>query len=302
MDRLEAMRAFQRVVETGSFSAVARERRVAQPTISKQIAALEAHLGTQLLNRTSRSLSLTESGQEFYEAASKLLADLEAAESRIGRRQASPSGLLRVTLSAGFGRMHVVPLLPAFLAQYPDVAVDIVISDRFLDLVEEGLDLAVRIGQLNDSSLIARRIGFSGRRTVATSSYLDRHGVPLAPQDLIHHEAIAHVFRGTPQDWRFQGPEGPVEIQPSGRVRANDAENIRQAVLSGLGIAHVPAWLFHTEIQRGEVRVLLENWQPPADPIHAVYPAARRPATKTRVFIDYLADAFAKQPHFVQSR
>ena len=298
MDRLQAIAAFQRVVETGSFSVVARERRVAQPTISKQIAALEAHLGAQLLNRTSRSLSLTEVGQEFYEAASKLLADLDAAESRIGRRQASPSGLLRVTLSAGFGRMHIVPLLPAFLARYPDVAVDITISDRFLDLVEEGLDVAIRIGNLNDSSLIARRLGSSGRRTVAAQSYLDRRGVPLSPLDLAHHEAIAFVFRGTPQDWRFRGPDGPVEIQPSGRLRANDAENIRQAVLSGFGIAHAPAWLFHAEIQRGEVKVLLENWQPPTDPIHAVYPSARRPATKTRVFIDYLAEAFAKQPHF----
>jgi DNA-binding transcriptional LysR family regulator len=300
MDRLDAIAAFQRVVETGSFSAVARERRVAQPTISKQIAALEAHLGAQLLNRTSRSLSLTEAGQEFYEAASRLLADLEAAESRIGRRQASPSGVLRVTLSAGFGRMHVVPLLPAFLALYPEIAVDITISDRFLDLVEEGLDLAIRIGHLNDSSLIARRLGFSGRRTVATQSYLDRHGIPLSPQDLAHYEGIAFVFRGTPQDWRFRGPDGPMEIRPAGRVRANDAENIRQAVLSGLGIAHVPAWLFHAEIRRGEVKVLLEKWQPPADPIHAVYQAARRPATKTRVFIDYLADAFAKQRHFSQ--
>jgi LysR family transcriptional regulator for bpeEF and oprC len=297
LDRLNAIRAFQRVVETGSFSAVAREKGVAQPTISKLVAALEAHLGAQLLNRTSRSLSLTEAGQDYYEASSKLLADLDAAESRIGRRQTAPSGLLRVTLSAGFGRMHVVPLLPAFFALYPEVAVDIAISDRFVDLVEEGLDLAIRIGHLNDSALIARRIGSSTRRTVASQSYVDRYGTPVSPQDLTHHECIAFVFRGAPQEWRFRGPDGPVDIQPAGRLRANDAENIRQAVLSGLGITHAPGWLFHTEIQRGEVKVLLADWRPPAEPISAVYQATRRPSTKTRVFIDYLAEALARQPH-----
>jgi len=297
LDRLDAIRAFQRVVETGSFSAVAREKGVAQPTISKLVAALEAHLGAQLLNRTSRSLSLTEAGQDYYEASSKLLVDLDAAESRIGRRQAAPSGLLRVTLSAGFGRMHVVPLLPAFFALYPEVAVDITISDRFVDLVEEGLDLAIRIGHLNDSALIARRIGSSMRRTVASQSYLDRHGTPLSPQDLTHHQGITFVFRGAPQEWRFRGPDGPVDIEPSGRLRANDGENIRQAVLSGLGIAHAPGWLFHTEIQRGEVKVLLADWQTQAEPISAVYQATRRQSTKARVFIDYLAEAFARQPH-----
>lgn len=298
MDRLDAMRAFQRVVETGSFSAVARERGVAQPTISKQIAALESHLGAQLLNRTSRSLSLTESGQEFYEATSKVLADVDAAESRIGRRQAAPSGVLRVTLSAGFGRMHVVPVLPEFLGRYPELSIDIVISDRFLDLVQDGLDLGVRIGHLDDSSLIARRVGLSGRRTVASQNYLRRHGMPLGPADLAHHECIAFVFQGAARDWRFEGPDGPTAVRPSGRVRANDAESIRQAVLSGLGIAHAPAWLFHREIASGEVKALLDDWRPAPEPINAVRPASRLPSTKTRVFIEFLADALARQPCF----
>jgi DNA-binding transcriptional LysR family regulator len=298
MDRLEAMRAFQRVVETGSFSAVARERGVAQPTISKQILALETHLGAQLLNRTSRSLSLTEAGQEFYEVASKLLAELDAAESRIGRRQAAPSGVLRVTLSAAFGRMHVTPLLPAFLVRYPEVSVDVGISDRYLDLVEDRLDLAIRIGDLEDSSLIARRIGYSGRRTLASQGYLDRCGAPVGPTDLAGHECIAFVFQGAAQEWRFEGPDGAVSVRPLGRVRANDAENIREAVLSGLGIAHAPAWLFDREIASGDVKVLLEGWRPPAEPINALHPATRRPSTKIRVFVDFLADALSDQPCF----
>jgi LysR family transcriptional regulator for bpeEF and oprC len=298
MDRLDAMRAFQRVVETGSFSAVARERGVAQPTISKQIAMLESHLGAQLLNRTSRSLSLTESGREFYEATSKLLADLDAAESRIGRRQAAPSGVLRVTLAAGFGRMHIIPLLPEFLGRYPELSIDIVISDRFLDLVEEALDLAVRIGHLDNSSLIARRIGFSGRRTVASQTYLRRHGAPLGPPDLAHHDCIAYVFQGAAQDWRFEGPDGLIVIHPSGRVKANDAESIRQAVLSNLGVAHAPAWLFSREIASGEVKVLLEEWRTAPEPINAVHPASRLPSTKVRLFIEFVADALARQPCF----
>jgi LysR family transcriptional regulator, regulator for bpeEF and oprC len=298
MDRLDAMRAFHRVVETGSFSAVARERGVAQPTISKQIAALESHLGAQLLNRTSRSLSLTESGQEFYEATSKVLADLDAAESRIGRRQAAPSGMLRVTLSAGIGRMHVIPALPEFLGRYPELSIDIVISDRFLDLVGEGIDLAVRIGQLDDSSLIARRIGSSGRRTFASQTYLRRHGAPQEPTDLARHDCIAFVFQGAAQDWRFEGPDGPVMVRPSGRIRSNDAETIRQAVLSGLGIAHAPSWLFHREIASGEVKTLIEEWRPAPDPINAVHPAARLPSTKIRVFTEFLTDILMRQPHF----
>jgi LysR family transcriptional regulator for bpeEF and oprC len=298
MDRLEAMRAFQRVVETGSFSAVARERGVAQPTISKQILALEAHLGAQLLNRTSRSLNLTEAGQEFYEATSKLLAELDAAESRIGRRQAAPSGVLRVTLSAAFGRMHVIPLLPAFFIRYPEVSVDIVVSDRFLDLVEDGLDLAIRIGNLEDSSLIARRIGYSRRHTLASQGYLDRCGAPVGPTDLVHHECIAFVFQGAAQEWRFEGPDGAVSVRPLGRVRANDAENIREAVLSGLGIAHAPAWLFDKEIASGDVNVLLEGWRPPAEPINALHLATRRPSTKIRVFVDFLANALSDQSCF----
>ncbi|HLJ00898.1 MAG TPA: LysR family transcriptional regulator [Bradyrhizobium sp.] len=297
MDRLASMRAFQRVAETGSFSIVARESGVAQPTISKQISALEKYLGAQLLNRTSRNVGLTEAGQEFYQAISKLLADLDVAESRIGRRQAAPSGTLRATLSAGFGHMHIMPLLPAFLDRYPEISFDIVISDRFLDLVEDGLDVAIRLGHLEDSSLIARRIGFSRRLAVAGRNYLDRYGAPVTPADLSDHECIGCVFHGTIQEWRFDGAEGTVIIPPSGRVRANDAENIRQAVLSGLGVAHAPGWLFHKEIASGEVQVLFDGWLTPAEPIHAVRTATRQPSTKVKVFIDFLAEAFSRHPY-----
>jgi LysR family transcriptional regulator for bpeEF and oprC len=169
MDRLDAIKIFVRVVESGSFSAVARELGVGQPAISKQVASLEAHLGAQLLMRTSRNLSLTEAGRDFYESASRLIGDLEAAESRVGRGQASPAGLVRVTAAHAFSRQYVVPQLPKFLARYPDISVEMLVSERTSNLVEEGIDLAIRNGALADSSLVARKIGSSPVVLVAST-------------------------------------------------------------------------------------------------------------------------------------
>lgn len=293
MDQLVAIRMFQRVVETGSFSAVAREFGVAQPTISKQVAALETHLGAQLLHRTSRRLSLTEPGREYYEATATVLADLEAAAQRVGRRQTSPSGLLRLALPAGFGRLHVVPLLPAFLERCPDLALDIVVSDRFIDLIEEGVDLAIRIGELRDSSLIAKRLGSSPRRTLASAAYLDRRGEPLAPDELAQHDCVVFTVGSAPRAWRYEGVDRPIELTPRGRVRANDAETVRRAVLSDLGIALAPTWLFADELAAGTVRAVMPGYQAAPMPIHAVFPATRRAPSKVRVAVDFLTETFA---------
>lgn len=293
--RLEVMRAYRRVVDAGSFSAAARELGVAQPTISKQVAALEAHLGAQLLNRTSRQLNPTEAGQDYYEAVCRLLDDLDAAEQRIGRRHAAPAGLLRTTLPAAFGRMHVIPMLPAFLARYPDISVEVVIADRYLDLVEDGIDLAVRIGHLGDSSLIAKPIGMSARRTFASMAYLSRRQPPQTPADLIAHDRIVFAFQGAPQPWRFRRPGGEsFEVTTPARIRANDAEAVRAAVMQGLGVAQAPIWLFQSEIATGEVALVLDAWRPDAEPVQAVYPQARQAPSKVRVFIDFLTKHLAR--------
>src|ERR1700756_2098539 len=184
MDRLEGIKIFVRVVESGSFSAVARELGARQPAISKQGAALEEHLGAQLLMRTSRSLSLTEAGRDFYESAVRLMSDLEAAESRIGSGQASPSGVVRVTAAHAFSRLYVVPKLPLFRERYPKVVVEMLVSERTSNLVEEGIDLAIRNGALSDSSLVARKIGVSAIIAVASTEYLERKGEPRRPSDL----------------------------------------------------------------------------------------------------------------------
>jgi LysR family transcriptional regulator for bpeEF and oprC len=284
------------VVDSGSFSAVARTLGVGQPAVSKQIAALEAHLGAQLLQRTSRSLALTEAGRDFYESAVRIVGDVEAAESRVGRGRIAPSGLVRATVAPVFGRLHVVPRLREFFARYPEVAVELVVADRLLNLVEEGIDVGVHNGELSDSSLIARKIAQTPVVTVATPAYLAAHGEPRAPAELERHTCVIYAPQGAPRVWGFAGRFGPISYQPKGAFRTNDAEQIHTAVLADLGLAHTPGWLFATEIASGAVRPVLTDFEPAKLAISAVRPDGRFLASKVRVFIDFLAEVFAEEP------
>ena len=250
MDRMDAISLFVRVVDNGSFSAVARTLGVGQPAVSKQIAALEAHLGAQLLQRTSRSLTLTEAGRDFYESAVRVVSDVEAAESRVGRGRIAPSGLVRANVTPVFGRLYVVPKLREFFARYPGVAVELVVTDRLVNLVEEGIDLGIHNGELSDSSLIARKIAQTPIITVATPAYLAAHGEPATPVELEQHACVIYAPQGAPRAWGFAGP---FAHQPKGAFRTNDAEQIRAAVLADLGLAHTPGWLFAAEIASGAV-------------------------------------------------
>jgi DNA-binding transcriptional LysR family regulator len=294
MDQIAAVRMFVRVVESGSFSAVARASGVGQPAVSKQITALETHLGAQLLRRTSRSLSLTEAGQDFYESAVRLIDEWEEARTRVGRGQSSPSGLVRVTVAPVFGRLHVVPLLPAFFARYPDIMVETIVTDRIVNLVEEGIDLAIHNGALADSTAVARRIATTPVITVATRTYLAAHGEPGTPLELDGHRCVIFAPQGAPRAWGFKGPFGAFEHRPRGCFRTNDADQIRAAVLSDLGLAHAPGWLFAHDIASGQVRRVLYAYEADPLPINAVHAAGRRLPTKVRVLIDYLASQFAE--------
>ncbi|TPJ83283.1 LysR family transcriptional regulator [Mesorhizobium sp. B2-5-13] len=302
MDRMEAIRLFVRVVESGSFSAVARSLGVGQPAVSKQVAALEAHLGAQLLQRTSRSLTLTEAGRDFYESGVRLLGDLEAAESRVGRGRVAPSGLVRATVVPVFGRIYVVPRLEQFFARYPDVSVELVVADRMMNLIENGIDLAVHNGDLSDSSLIAKRIAQTPVVTVATPAYLEAHGEPAIPAELEQHSCIIYAPQGSSRVWGFRDRFGPVMHNPKCAFRTNDAEQIRAAVLSGIGIAHAPGWLFGAEIASGAVREILTDYAPRPLAITAVRPAGRFLASKVRVFADFLAELFAQEPSLALNR
>jgi LysR family transcriptional regulator, regulator for bpeEF and oprC len=297
MDRLEAIQMFVRVVESGSFSAAARERGLGQPAVSKQIAALEAHLGAQLLLRTSRSLTVTDAGQEFYESALRLVGELEAAESRVGHRQRSPSGLVRATVAPVFGRLYIVPRLFEFFGRYPEISVELLISDRTVNLIEEGIDVDIRNGDLPDSNLVVRKIAATPIVTVATPGYLKQHGVPKTPSALDRHSCVIYAPQGSIRAWGFEAKFGSMVHQPRGKFRTNDAEQIRAAVLANLGLAHTPGWLFAKEIASGAVQRILREYEPPELSISAVHPGGRRLATKVRVFIDFLAEILAKDPH-----
>jgi DNA-binding transcriptional LysR family regulator len=293
MDLVGPMQTFVRVVDAGSFTSAANQMNTTQPTISRQIAALEEHLGARLLTRTTRRLTLTDDGRVFYEHALRALEALGEAENAIGRRRSKPSGMLRMAAPAVFGRLHIVPRLPAFLGRYPDVTVDLIMSDTFTDLAEQGVDLAIRVGEISDPSLIARRIGLVRRVTVATPAYLRTHGTPRTPADLAEHDCIVYTRLSTGNQWVFESDNGPLVIDVKGPYRADNSEAVREGVINGLGIAVIPSFAFTEEIDSGMVRVLLKKYEPRRLPMHAVYPSRRFVSLKVRAMIDYLSHEFA---------
>jgi DNA-binding transcriptional LysR family regulator len=292
VDRFDAMQVFVRVVEKGSFSAVAKERGIGQPAISKQLSALENELGAELIHRTSRSIALTEAGRDFYDSALRLLEDFESATSRIGRGQTAPKGLIRVTVPPAFARLHMVSKLPAFFAAYPDMAVEMAASESPATIIEDGFDLAIHSGDLPDSNLVARRFAQTLTILVATPQYLTRHGAPESPNDLHRFRAVVLVERGSVRPWSFGSGQDPQRVIPTGVLRTGDMEQMRMGVLEHLGMAQAPAWLFAAELREGTVLRLLTPFERTV-PILAVRPASRRMSTKVRIFIEHLEKTFA---------
>ena len=292
MDKFDAMQAFVRVVEKGSFSAVAKERGIGQPAVSKQISALEDELGTELIHRTSRSITMTEAGRDFYESALRILDDFESATSRVGRGQTAPKGLIRVTVPPTFARLHMVSKLPAFFAAYPDMTVEMAASESPTTIIEDGFDLAIHSGDLPDSTLVARRFAQTTIILVATPQYLTRYGAPEAPGDINRLRAVVFLERGSVQPWSFGSGEETKRVTPTGVFRTSDIEQMRMGVLEHLGIAQAPAWLFAAELREGTVVRLLTAFER-AIPILAVRPASRRLSTKVRIFTEHLEKTFA---------
>ena len=295
MDKFDAMQMFVRLIERGSFSAVAKERGIGQPAVSKQISALEDELGTELVHRTSRSIAMTDAGRDFYESALHILGDFENATSRIGRGQTAPRGLIRVTVPPTFARLHLVSKLPAFFATYPDMAVELAASESPATIIEDGFDLAIHSGDLPDSTLVARRFAQTMIILVATPQYLTRYGAPESLDDLNRFQAVVFVERGSVQPWTF-GPGGSgsaaQRVVPNGVFRTSDVEQMRMGVLEHLGIAQAPAWLFAAELREGTVLRLLTPFERTV-PILAVRPASRRMSAKVRIFIEHLEKTFA---------
>ncbi len=291
MDKFGAMQMFVRVIEKGSFSAVAKERGIGQPAVSKQISSLEDELGTELIHRTSRSIAMTDAGRDFYESAVHILGDFENATSRIGQGQTSPKGLIRVTVPPTFARLHMVSKLPAFFAAYPEMAVELAVSDSPTTIIEDGFDLAIHSGDLPDSTLVARRFAQTMIVLVATPQYLTRHGAPESPDDLNRFQSVLLIERGSVQPWTFGSGRDVKSVIPKGVFRTSDIEQMRMGVLEHLGIAQAPAWLFAAELREGTVIRLLTPFERTV-PILAVRPASRRMSTKVRIFIEHLEKTF----------
>ena len=296
MDLLGPMRTFVRVVEAGSFTSVAAEQNTTQPTISRQVAALEEHLGARLLTRTTRALALTDDGRAFYEHALRALEAVGEAENAVGRRQAKPTGTLRLAVPVVLGRRHIVPRLARFLARYPEVSIDLAMSDGFVDLVEHGIDLAIRVGEITDQSLVARKIGMVRRLTVASPAYLKAKGTPRTPEDLARHDCIVYTRLATGNRWHFESKNGPIAVTVSGRYRVDNSEAVREGVLAGLGVAVIPSFAFSDEIERGSLKVLLKAYEPKLLPLNAVYASRRYVPPRVRAMIDFLVHELEIDP------
>lgn len=288
MDRISAMQIFRRVVEAGSFSAVSREMQLSQPTVSKQIAALEAHLGTKLLSRSTRQLNLTDAGQHYYERCCQILDELTDAEVEIREQQTLPTGLLRVNVPIAAGRMKILPLIWKFQEQYPDLKIDMHFDDNYVDLVKEGVDVAIRIGELSDSSLIARKMGTIPRYTVASPAYLEKYGEPKTLEDLHQHDCLVYNLLTTRNEWHFNGEKGKEKVIVQGGFSSNSPDAIRQAALAGRGVAVILGWLVEDDIAQGHLKVILNDHVPTALDLHAMYPERRFKSAKVSMFLDYL--------------
>lgn len=296
MDRLTGIEVFLRVAARGSFAAAAADLGLSRAMVSKHVQALEARLGIRLLHRTTRRLSLTEAGRAYFEQAGTLVEALREAEEAVGALQSGPRGLLRVNAPVSFGLLHLGGAVRDFMDRYPEVSVELTLEDRQVDLVKEGYDLAVRIGRLTDSSLIARRLTPCRLLLVAAPDYLASRGTPRCLSELAEHECLSYSYSASGDEWRFDGPDGPASVRISGRLRANNGDLLHAACLAGRGIALVPSFICGPGVAAGRLVHLLPEYHPPLLGVHAVYPHARHLAPKVRAFVDYLATYFGPHP------
>jgi len=296
MTDIADMEIFARVVGAGSMSAAGREMGLSPAVISKRIRRLETRLGTRLLQRTTRQLALTEAGQGFYERVLAILASIEEAESFVTRRSTMARGTLKVSAPTSFGRMHIAPYLGRFIEAHGDLQINCTLSDEFIDVVAEGYDVAIRIAELTDSSLVARRLAPVYRVLCAAPAYLKRHGEPQSVEQLADHVCLA-AQQQIP--WRLEGPEGSVTVRPAAPLATNSNEVVREAVMSGMGIALRSTWDVGPDLASGRLRVVMPAYQA-SDRVgvYAIYPTRRFLPAKVRLFIDFLADLYAPTPYW----
>jgi DNA-binding transcriptional LysR family regulator len=288
MDRLAAMETFVAVVDSGSFSAAARRLNVGQPAVSKLVAQLEERLGVKLLVRSTHGLTATEAGLKYYERARRSIEEADEAELAARGAASGLTGKLRISAAVTFARIHLMPRIPEFLARHPGLEMDVVLDDRHVDLVQEGIDIALRMGRLEDSALTARRIATGRHAVVGTPAYFTRAGEPATPAELSAHEAVVYAQKGGGEAWIFQRGGEAISVTLNGRLKVSAAEGVRAAVLAHSCIAVVSEWMFAPEITNRSVKAVLQDWQLPAIDLWAVFPAGRTTTAKARAFAAFV--------------
>ena len=301
MASLTDIAVFVQVVASGSFTAAAERLDLSKSVVSKYVTRLEGHLGARLLNRTTRRLSLTEVGRVFYERSRRGLEDIEDATQAVSLLQGGPRGTLRVNVPMSFGILHVAPAVPEFQRMYPDLIVDMNLDDRKVDVIEEGFDVSVRISDLPDSSLVAKKIAPCKHAIVATPAYLAKHGTPRLPDDLRDHKIISYRHQESALEWHFKTPDQkPLSVTVSGSVTMNNSLAIREAVLENVGITRTPTFVVGKDIQEGRLVPLLTKYECLQVQIYVVYPHRKYLSPKVRAFIDFLADRITESPYWDQ--
>jgi DNA-binding transcriptional LysR family regulator len=287
---------FARVARTGNMSAAGREMGLSPAVVSKRISQLEDRLGARLFQRTTRHLNLTETGAGYFKRVVDILSLCEEAEDFVSRRNTKPRGQLKVTMPTTFSRLHIAPYLGAFLARYPDIELDVQLTDNFIDIIRDGFDLAIRIGELEDSSLVARKIAPDNRVICAAPAYLEKHGTPASLADLDGHNCLS---AGAQDVWRLEGPEGQHHVRTNGNVRSNSGEFIRETLRAGLGLGLRSTWDIGPELKSGELKVVLPQYRGSSNvAIYAVYPCREFMPAKVTALIEFLAEFYGPEPYW----
>ena len=301
MDRLHGMAVFVRVAELGSFSAAARQLGLSKSAASKHVTALEERLGVRLLHRTTRRLALTEVGSVYRDYCARIVQEIEEAELTATRHAVEPRGRLKINAPMTFGFLHLGPVLPEFLARYPRIEIELTLNDRFVDLLEEGYDVAVRIGWLADSSLVARRFATARFVCAASPAYLATAGAPREPGDLARHNCLSYSYRRQPDDWHFSRGGERLTARVRGNLQANNGDVLRAAACAGLGIVYLPDFILGEDLVRGRLCRLFADWEAPDIPIHAVFPPQRHAFARLRVFVDFLVERLGRRDGWSQA-
>lgn len=297
MDTLTSMELFVKAVDSGSFSATARAMNLTPSAVSKQISRLEDRLGARLFNRTTRQLAPTEEGRAYYERCQQILADIQEAESAVSKLNTEPRGVLRVNMPVVFGRRHIIPLVGPFLQQYPQVSLELSMSDQYVDPIAEGCDMLIRVGELKDSSLIARKLAEARRVVVAKPEYWEMHGRPMRPEDLRRHNCLVYSYLTSGNTWRMTDADGREHtVVTSGNLTSNNGEALLEAALSGVGVVNLPTWMVGPDLAEGRLEEVLGEYAQPEPAVHAIYPPGRHLSAKVRAFVDFLANHFRERP------